>query len=196
MRRRQFIAGVGSAAAMPLAARAQQPAMPVIGVLLPQSADDYKIEIAALLQGLKETGFVEGKNVAVEYHYAENQLDRLPRTGSRSRPPPRRGDRSLQQHRSNASKGSDDDHTHRLYHRCGPGRIWSCSKPQPARRERYRYCQFRGRASAETIAIAPRFDTQCCHAWRPRGPGLSAYPNHHRSPKGGGEQAGPATCRC
>jgi putative ABC transport system substrate-binding protein len=63
---------------MPLAARAQQPAMPVIGVLLTQSADDYKIEIATLLQGLKETGYVEGQNVAIEYRYAENQLDRLP----------------------------------------------------------------------------------------------------------------------
>src|SRR5271169_5946807 len=52
--------------------------MPVVGVLLTQSADDYKIEIAAFLQGLKEAGFVAGQNVAVEYRYAENQLDRLP----------------------------------------------------------------------------------------------------------------------
>jgi putative ABC transport system substrate-binding protein len=78
MRRREFTAGLGSAAAWPLAARAQQPALPVIGVLLPQSAVDYKIEIAAFLQGLKETGFVAGQNVAVEYRYAENQYDRLP----------------------------------------------------------------------------------------------------------------------
>jgi putative ABC transport system substrate-binding protein len=64
--------------ALPVAARAQQAAMPVVGVLLPQSADDYKIEIAAFLQSLKNTGFVAGQNVAVEYRYAENQLDRLP----------------------------------------------------------------------------------------------------------------------
>jgi putative ABC transport system substrate-binding protein len=75
--RREFIAGLGSAAAWPVVARAQQP-MPVVGVLLPQSAVDYKIEIVAFLQGLKETGYVEGQNVAVEYRYAENQLDRLP----------------------------------------------------------------------------------------------------------------------
>ena len=79
MRRRDFIAGVGSAAAWPLVARAQQPAMPVIGYLTPQSADvDYKNYTVPFLQGLKETGYVEGQNVAVEHRYAENQYDRLP----------------------------------------------------------------------------------------------------------------------
>jgi putative ABC transport system substrate-binding protein len=78
MRRREFIAGLGSAAAWPLGARAQQSGRPVIGVLLPQSADDYKNVTAPFLQSLKEAGYVEGQNVAVEYRYAENQLDRLP----------------------------------------------------------------------------------------------------------------------
>jgi putative tryptophan/tyrosine transport system substrate-binding protein len=78
MRRRDFIAGLGGAAAWPLAARAQQQAMPVIGYLSPQSADDSKFVTVPLLQSLKETGYVEGQNVAVEYRYAENQLDRLP----------------------------------------------------------------------------------------------------------------------
>jgi putative ABC transport system substrate-binding protein len=63
----------------PVVARAQQGATPVIGFLSPQSAgDDYKNFIAPFLQGLKETGYVEGQNVAVEYQYAENQYDRLP----------------------------------------------------------------------------------------------------------------------
>ncbi len=79
MRRREFIAGLGSAAAWPLAARAQQTALPVIGWLGAQSADDdYKNLTVPFLQGLKETGYVEGQNVAIEYRYAENQVDRLP----------------------------------------------------------------------------------------------------------------------
>ena len=78
IRRREFIVGLGSAAAWPMVARAQSRAVPVIGVLVTQSADDYKTEIAAFLQGLKETGYVDGQNVAVEYRWAENQMDRLP----------------------------------------------------------------------------------------------------------------------
>jgi putative ABC transport system substrate-binding protein len=78
MRRRDFIAGLGSAAAWPLAARAQQATVPVIGVLLTQSADDYRNFTVPFLQGLKETGYVVGQNAAVEYRYAENQFDRLP----------------------------------------------------------------------------------------------------------------------
>src|ERR1700751_255326 len=79
MKRREFIAGLGSAAAWPVVARAQQPAMPVIGYLGAQSADDeYKDRIVPFLQGLKDAGYVEGQNVAVEYRYAENQYDRLP----------------------------------------------------------------------------------------------------------------------
>jgi putative tryptophan/tyrosine transport system substrate-binding protein len=69
---------LGSAAAWPLVARAQQPAMPVIGFLFSQSADDNKNFTVEVLQSLKETGFVEGQNVAVEYRSAENQYDRLP----------------------------------------------------------------------------------------------------------------------
>ena len=90
MLRREFVAGLGGVAAWPLAARAQQAAVPVIGVLLTQSADYYKIEIAAFLQSLKEAGYVEGQNVAVDYRYAENQLDRLPALAAdlvRRRPP-------------------------------------------------------------------------------------------------------------
>jgi phosphatidylserine decarboxylase len=60
-------------------ARAQETAVPVIGYLNPQSAENqYKIRTAPFLQGLKETGYVEGQNVAVEYRYAENEFDRLP----------------------------------------------------------------------------------------------------------------------
>jgi putative tryptophan/tyrosine transport system substrate-binding protein len=79
IRRRQFITGLGSAATWPLVARAQQSAVPVIGLLSSQSADDdYENFTVPFLQGLKETGYVEGQNVAVEYRFAENQYDRLP----------------------------------------------------------------------------------------------------------------------
>jgi putative ABC transport system substrate-binding protein len=81
MRRRQFIAGLGSAASWPVVARAQQRPVPVIGFLGAQSADgggDYKKFSVPFLQGLKETGHVEGQNLAIEYLWAENELDRLP----------------------------------------------------------------------------------------------------------------------
>jgi putative ABC transport system substrate-binding protein len=74
-RRRTFIAGLGSAVAWPRAAMAQQRALPVIGGLLSDSARNFTVPF---FQGLKETGYVEGQNVAVEHRYAENQFDRLP----------------------------------------------------------------------------------------------------------------------
>jgi putative ABC transport system substrate-binding protein len=79
VKRREFIAGLGSAAAWPLAARAQQPAVPVIGFLGSQFADlEYKLFTVPFLRGLKKTGYIEGQNVVVEYRYADNQLDRVP----------------------------------------------------------------------------------------------------------------------
>jgi putative tryptophan/tyrosine transport system substrate-binding protein len=79
IKRRRFIAGLGSVAVWPLVARAQQTAMPVIGYLSSQSADDeYKNFTLPFLQGLKDTGYVDGQNVAIEYRWAENQYDRLP----------------------------------------------------------------------------------------------------------------------
>jgi putative tryptophan/tyrosine transport system substrate-binding protein len=78
MRRRQFIAGLGGAAAWPVVAQAQQPAMPVIGFISLGSAGLYQGYVAAFHKGLGETGYVEGRNVTVEYRWAENQYDRLP----------------------------------------------------------------------------------------------------------------------
>jgi putative ABC transport system substrate-binding protein len=79
MRRREFLSVVGGiAATWPLAARAQQPTMPVIGFLNTSSPDGFAERLRGFRQGLKETGYVEGENVAIQYRWAENQMERLP----------------------------------------------------------------------------------------------------------------------
>jgi putative tryptophan/tyrosine transport system substrate-binding protein len=78
MGRREFVALLGGAAVWPHAARAQQPAMPVIGFLRSTPAIGFGYIVDAFRQGLNDAGFVESKNVAIEYHWADNQLDQLP----------------------------------------------------------------------------------------------------------------------
>jgi len=78
MRRREFIAALGSAAAWPLVARAQQSAMPVIGSLYGVSAAEWVGPMSGFRRGLNQAGFVEGRNVVIEYRWADGQFDRMP----------------------------------------------------------------------------------------------------------------------
>jgi len=78
MRRREFIAGLGSAAACPLAARAQQtPTLPTVGFLCSAAPEDWEPNVAAFRQGLSDAGYTEGQNVALALHFAEYHYDRL-----------------------------------------------------------------------------------------------------------------------
>jgi ABC-type uncharacterized transport system substrate-binding protein len=78
MKRRAFISLPGGAAAWPVVARAQQPAMPVIGFLIGQSLEQWADQVAAVRKGLSENSYAEGRNLTIEFRFAQNQPDRLP----------------------------------------------------------------------------------------------------------------------
>jgi len=135
MRRREFIAFLGGAAAWPLAARTQQTAIPMVGFLGTTTPDDFADRVAAFREGLKEAGYVEGQNVVVEYRWPEGNYDRLTtlvadlvrRQVSVDR---RRRWRTI----TTGGKGRNRDHSDRILDWRRPGQARPRREPQPPRR--------------------------------------------------------------
>ena len=195
MRRREFIAGLGIAAAWPVVVRAQQPAMPVIGFLGSQSADlEYKLFAVPFLQGLKETGYVEGQNVAIEYR--DNQSDRLPAHLA-----------DLVRRRvavivansvaaALAAKGATT--TIPIVFTGGgdpvaSGLVASLNRPGV---NVTGSATLTAELSPKRLQLLHELLPKCCPARRPRRPGRSKYFIHPPRYPGGGAQTGPATRYC
>jgi hypothetical protein len=137
MRRREFIALLGGGLAWPLAARAQQP--PVIGFLHSGSPEPNAKRVAGLRKGLADAGFVEGKNVAIEFRWAEGKDDRLPELASdlvRQRVAVIAT--ALQHRGSGRSQSCDLDDSDLFSGRRPAGRIGARAQPQSTRRQRHR----------------------------------------------------------
>src|SRR6516225_5031014 len=134
LNRRDFISLIGGASAWPLAARAEQP-MPVIGLLGSATAREWAPSVAAFLRGLSEAGFAEGRDVAIEYRWAENQYDRLAVPGGRIGSPPSVRDRRLDHPFCNRSKGSHRNYTYRFHYHRGSGADRPRREPEPPRRQ-------------------------------------------------------------
>jgi hypothetical protein len=153
MRRREFITLLGSGAATwPLVAHAQQAALPVVGFIRDGSADTAARYVTAFRKGLSETGYVEGQNVSVEYHWLEGRYDRLPALLA---------DLVRRQVTVIATPGQvpsgqncSSDDPDRLRCRRRPSPAWSCRQPRPARRQRDG-CQFFRQRGGGQAATAP-----------------------------------------
>jgi ABC-type uncharacterized transport system substrate-binding protein len=141
VKRREFISLLGGAVAWPLAARAQQSGMPVIGFMSTLSPESISKPVAGFHQGLKETGYIEGQNATIEYRWAQGQYDRLPELAAdlvRRRVAvivASGGDPSPQIAKSATQTiPSYSDHSYRVRHVWRPRQGGFSREPQPARR--------------------------------------------------------------
>ncbi len=184
--RREFITLLGGAVAWPFAARAQQPAMPVIGYVNSGTSAANTNNVPAFRQGLKEAGFVEGQNVAIEFRWGENQFDRLPAMVADliHRPVAVIVGNTLSALRAKAAtttvpivhafgaagQGRNHDGTDRLHDRERPGPGRPRRQPQPAGRQRhgrgFYLRRARGQATGAATPARAQGDNNC-HAREP-----------------------------
>ncbi len=132
MKRREFIAGLGSAAAWPVVARGQQQALPVVGFLSSLSSQDMTLVIPAFHDGLKQMGYVEGRDTKIEYRWADGHYERLPGLASNLVQHQVAVVAAIRWHPSGAGReGSDDDDTNRICHRWRPCCSWASHQLEP-----------------------------------------------------------------